>query len=85
MVFRSRLDQFIQSYQGKIIISFIIGVGIGALFKKMCKDGSCIEYIAPLSSENVVSNIYTHDGKCYRFIANTVSCKGKTDIVDGVD
>jgi hypothetical protein len=32
---------------GRIIISIVLGLGIASLFRKVCKDRSCIRFRAP--------------------------------------
>ena len=63
---------------GKSIISIIIGLGIAALFRKVCNDRSCIIIKGP-PIQNVVNNIYSFDGKCYKYKTKKTSCKNKKD------
>ena len=58
---------------GKTIISIIIGLGISALFRKVCNDRNCIIIKGP-PIENIENNIYSFDGKCYEYKAKSTSC-----------
>lgn len=59
---------------GKVIISVILGLGISALFRKVCNDRDCIVIRGPPISE-VEKNIYSFDGRCYKYKAQSTSCQ----------
>ena len=58
---------------GKILISIILGVGLAGIFRKSCDSRNCLVFHAP-PLEEVTKNVYKHDGQCYRFKANSVTC-----------
>jgi len=60
---------------GQYIISFILGIGLASLFRKVCKDRSCIVFKAP-DFDDVTKNIYAYDNKCYTFKKSSVACGG---------
>ena len=61
---------------GKVIISVILGLGIAALFRKVCNDRSCIIIKGP-PIDTVEKNIYSFDGRCYKYKAKSTSCNNK--------
>ena len=68
------LNDISSSRQGIIIISIIWGLGLSAIFRKVCRGRNCIVIQAPNVKE-IEKNIYEFDGKCYRFKSQTTSCK----------
>ena len=62
---------------GQMIISFILGIGLASLFRKVCKDRNCIVFKAP-DFDEVTKNVYTHGDKCYAFTKSAVPC-GQTE------
>lgn len=63
-----------KNYFGKMLISIILGLGLSALFRKVCNDRDCIVIKGP-KIDDVESNIYNFDGKCYKYKALATSCK----------
>jgi len=70
----SILDDFLNNKQGRIILSIIWGLGLASLFRKACKDRSCIIVKAPNVKE-VTNNVYKFDNKCYTFNTESTKCK----------
>lgn len=58
---------------GKVIISIIFGLGIAALFYKVCDDKSCITFRGPMISE-VEGKITQYGEECYKNEVITVPC-----------
>lgn len=71
------LDLLLKTKAGRIILSILWGLGLACIFRKVCTGRKCIAYRAPLPN-NIVSSIYTYDGKCYKFMTKTTKCKGNT-------
>ena len=69
--------KLIKSPTGKILVSIIWGLGLAALFRKVCKDRDCIIYRAP-APKNVKEQVYQFNGTCYNFESENVQCEGKT-------
>jgi hypothetical protein len=63
----------IHTQNGKYAISFILGIGLASLFRKVCNDRNCIVFKAP-ALEEVTSNIYEYNNKCYSFKEHAVKC-----------
>jgi len=58
---------------GKYAISFILGLGLASLFKKVCNDRNCIVLAAPPFDE-VTKKIYEYNNKCYTFEEKIAKC-----------
>ena len=70
------IEELLRTHTGKIIISIIWGLGLACIFKKICKEGKdCIKFKAPIPND-IISHIYMHDGKCYKYNLNTTKCIG---------
>ncbi len=66
--------QLLKTDQGKKIVSFVIGLGLAALFRKVCADGNCVIIEGP-PLEEVENKIFKMDSKCYRYKAEATKCK----------
>jgi len=62
-----------QSKLAKIILSIIWGLGISALFRKVCKDRNCIIFRAP-DHKTVIDQIFGFEKSCYQFEPEIVRC-----------
>lgn len=63
----------LKTIEGRKIISFIIGLGLASLFRKVCKDNNCIIVQGP-PLEEVENKIFKMDSKCYRYNAEATKC-----------
>ena len=70
------LKKLTKSETGKTIISIIVGLGIAALFRKVCNDRDCIIIKGP-PIESVTKSVYGFDGKCYKYKTKSTSCNNK--------
>lgn len=71
----------IHTPNGQYIISFILGMGIASLFRKVCKDRNCIIFKAP-DFDEVTKNVYTYGDKCYTFKKQPVTCGNVERVID---
>ena len=60
------IDKILKSKHGKIIISIIWGLGLAALFRKVCEGRKCLVIKGP-KPEEVDNKIYKFDDKCYKY------------------
>ena len=67
------LKSLAKSDKGKTIISIIVGLGLAALFRKVCNDRDCIVIKGPDIKETE-KNIFAFDGKCYKYKAKATRC-----------
>lgn len=69
------MDNFLKHNTGRIILSIILGLGLAALFKKVClNEDECevIKFKIPNSLKNskeFISNL--NDNNCYKFTLST--------------
>jgi hypothetical protein len=72
-------EKFLDSEEGKIIISIVWGLGIAALFRKACKGRSCIVVKGPDPSE-LKDKVFAFNNKCYTYTPYATSCKSHGNI-----
>ena len=67
------ISKFMESKLGQIVISIILGFGLATIFRKVCKDGSCVVIKGPRPSD--VSQYYykLHDD-CYKYTPYITPC-----------
>ena len=64
---------------GNFIFSFLCGLGISVLFKKVCKD-NCIQYFAPHPTE-FIGKIFRIEDQCFEYEPYVVECTDKENIL----
>tara|TARA_Y100000287_G_C14055569_1_gene273412 strand:- start:119 stop:358 length:240 start_codon:yes stop_codon:yes gene_type:complete len=63
----------LHSKSGQIIISVLLGLGLSTLFRKVCKDRSCIVFnAAPL--DKVKDQVFKFGSKCYKYTLDAEKC-----------
>lgn len=62
---------------GSVIVSIIIGLGLAALFRKVCDDKKCVVVKAP-NSEEIERYYYKVQDDCYKYTPESVSCGKKS-------
>ena len=65
--------KLLHTQNGRYAISFILGMGLASLFRKICKDRNCLIFKAPPLSE-VTTNTYAYGDKCYTFKEKSTKC-----------
>jgi len=70
-------DRLLHTDTGQIFISIILGFGLAALFRRVCRGNGCILIQAPPMDE-VIQNTYTIDGDCFRYVPVPTKCVEKT-------
>jgi hypothetical protein len=77
MVFIKRIlhDRF-----GCIMISVILGLGLAAVFRRVCTGDGCVVVKAP-SAKDINEYVYQIDSSCYKYTPSVVPCtrKGASD------
>ena len=66
---------------GQTLISMILGIGLAALFRKVCKDKNCIIFNGPVIGE-FENKIYKHGNKCYKYSLEADICQPVKQIID---
>ena len=75
------IRRILYSEVGKYIISIILGLGIATLFRKVCKDRSCLVFKAP-SIDKINGQVFKYNDKCYTFKEKATSCDKNKKQVD---
>jgi hypothetical protein len=65
--------KFMKTERFNLFFSFILGFGLAALLKPMCKGEGCITRKAP-SHKELEESTYQLSHKCYRFKSTHVDC-----------
>ena len=70
------MDEFVKSETGRILLSIIWGLGIAALFRKICGDGADCIIIKGPNPNKIKQNYYNlSKGKCIRYEPYYTNCK----------
>jgi hypothetical protein len=67
------VDKVLNDKVGSIIISVILGLGLAAVFKRVCKDGNCIVIKAP-KLEETDKYYYKIKDDCFKYTPHVVPC-----------
>lgn len=70
------LSKFINSSQGRILMSILIGIGLSALFRDKCKNKMCKVLHSPQLAE-VSETVYKYGRECFQFDPVPRSCSDK--------
>lgn len=70
---KAGMMRLLHTDNGRYAISFILGIGLASLFRKICKDRNCLIFKAP-PLEEVTKNTYTYNDKCYTFKERLTKC-----------
>jgi hypothetical protein len=70
------LGTLINTKEGQIIVSVLLGFGLATLFRKACKDQSCIVIKGPKMTE--INGVFYRVGDtCYQYTPQITSCDKK--------
>ena len=69
----TNIVKFINSTNGKYILSILLGLGLATLFRKACNSRNCLVFKAP-DLDKIKGKIFNHDNKCYEFHEESTSC-----------
>ena len=67
------MDKIEDNPVGKAIIGIVLGLGIASLFRKTCKDASCVIVRGPHPNE-LRDHVYRIDGDCYKYTPRPTRC-----------
>ena len=68
------ISKLLNSKMGQIIISIILGLGLATLFRKVCRDNSCVVIKGP-TKEDVERYVYKIDSDCYKYTPYATQCE----------
>ena len=58
---------------GSILISVILGLGLAAVFRRVCSGDGCVVVKAP-SQKDIDEYVYKVDSSCYKYTPNLIPC-----------
>lgn len=70
---RHPLSEVLESRAGSIVVSAIFGLGLAALFRKVCDGRRCVVVQGP-DREDLDRYHYRIDGDCFKYTTETVPC-----------
>lgn len=73
----SQLLQLMNTETGTNIVSIILGLGLAAIFRKACKDNSCILIKGP-PSQDVQKYTYKINDQCFKYTPVVTQCGDET-------
>lgn len=68
------LEQIFESLIGRIVISVILGFGLAAMFKKVCKGQSCVLFQSPDLKE-LDKYYYKIENDCFKYTPYVTACE----------
>ena len=74
------IHRLLYSTYSSLIISILLGFGFATMFRKECKDGTCI-VLKGAPFKKIKNKVYLHNNSCHQFSPSSVSCdKSKKQI-----
>lgn len=67
------VEKWLENDKIGVLLSCIIGFGLAALFRPMCKDGDCVVLRGPPVNQ-MRDAVYQIGGKCHEFTPKAVAC-----------
>ncbi len=71
------VKKLLSSDSGSLFISILLGLGLASVFRKVCNDRSCL-IIQKIPVENLKDKTLRKNGRCYRWVPETVACQNST-------
>jgi hypothetical protein len=76
------IKRMLNTKMGNIFISIILGLGLAALFRKVCNDRDCIHFYGPILTD-IDGKVYKHGEQCYKYdVESSEKCETNKRIVD---
>ena len=73
------ISGLLTSKAGRIFISIIWGLGIAALFRRVCKDRDCI-VIKGISPQKINNKVFKYKDKCYKYTPEHTKCLSEGNV-----
>ena len=74
------LSSKLKSYEGKMLMSILLGLGLATLFRHVCKGKNCLIFHAPKFSK-IKGKTYKYDGKCFKYSLEETKCNNNNKII----
>lgn len=75
-----KLHKFVETDQGRIIMSILLGFGLATVFRASCKGKNCILQKAPPLDE-IEGKVYQEGNKCYTYKLKEAKCDRSKKII----
>ena len=75
------LKRMLNSEQGKVLISILLGLGLASLFRKAIKSENSFIFNGPILDE-VEGKIFQQGDKCYKYESKNDKCRDTKKVVD---
>tara|TARA_Y100000590_G_C15568180_1_gene957492 strand:+ start:508 stop:747 length:240 start_codon:yes stop_codon:yes gene_type:complete len=72
------ITQVLENEVGRGVISIILGLGLAALFRRVCKGNNCIIVRGPPISK-IKDKIFIFDNSCYKYEPKITNCNNQTN------
>lgn len=69
------ISDVMKDSKGSVLISVLLGLGLAALFKKVCKGDRCI-VVRPPDRGDIAKFVYKIEKDCYKYTPYVVPCDG---------
>lgn len=76
--------EFLKTKSFTYLFSFLLGLGIMALLRPICKGDSCLIQKAP-DVQEITSSTYQLGSKCYQFKTEPVDCPVKGGAIEAFE
>jgi len=80
----SRITEFMQTKQGKIVVSIILALGLASLLRLSFQNANMIIINGP-PIEQTNDKIFSFDNKCYSYKTVMTSCKDMVNNKDNLE
>ena len=74
------LSRLFNTEQGKILLSILIGFGLSTLFRKICIDRNCLNFVS-VPEKNILGKTFQQDSKCFQYRPKLSACNTSVKIV----
>lgn len=70
-----KIHKLVKTKKGRALLSILWGLGLAALFQRVCKGRNCIVLSAP-NPNKLKNKIFKDDdeNKCYKYVTSNVKC-----------
>lgn len=68
------INKVLDNNAGQIMISVLLGLGLAALFRKVCDNDNCIIINSP-PKEEIESKVFSMNNRCYRYKPESTQCQ----------
>ena len=75
----SRLKMLLNSSNGQLLLSCLLGLGLATIFRRACRSGNCVVHRIP-NRKDFHEKVFKEDGNCFKVALNESKCDSNKDI-----